>query len=130
MRINLNLSIDRRELKAGAQYQDKVAQLIAVVSGHDVISADINAWTAMKVALGSNHTDTQTSQFGTITTTINRRGIAVNLNLDVPPEVAITVFKLYGDVLEAWVPVIVAGKEAMTTTVALAETATNKLQAI
>jgi len=116
------LFISRKELKAGAKYQDKVQGMIAAIAkafGTDVPTDEISAWKKVKIGLGREVVEKR----GPVTAILNKSGVRIVIKIDAElnEDIAIEYFAAVGDIIGIYAPAIAGAVTSIMAANALAE---------
>ena len=102
------ISISRKELLAGAKYQDVIQSLtrdVGNVFGKEIPFPELSSVKQIKMALGG----TEVQEFGPMKIEMSKKGavFTVSFNDELDEKVAIEYFSMVSDVLRIYVPVLV-----------------------
>lgn len=124
MRIqsHTTITITKKELLAGARYQDTLQSLttdVAKVFGKDVPSLDISAVKKIKLALGGK----EVIEAGPLKIELSKKGAVITVNFDenVNENIAVEYFDMVSDVVRIYVPALIGATTSIMAAQAAAQ---------
>jgi hypothetical protein len=115
------LFISRAELKAGAQYQDRVQEMMVAIGkafGTNVPTEEISTWKKLKIGLGKEVVERK----GPVTAIIAKRGVRIIIKIDseLDEKIMVEYFRAIGDIVEIYAPAVTGAVTSIMTANALA----------